>query len=275
MAEACRLPELARRLAPDLWNDYEQAMGVRDRKIGPPREWGPQIAADAEAFVERMLAERLHAFDTSDLRAASRYLPITSSWDLESWKRETADWPQQLAKLRQRRDAYERETRDVLRESALEVVSAKSARDLVRVLGKFFVVILKVEMTTPGSVVRATPKGGERRRLDRAEVLEAGIDLARNALTIDGTEFAMVEVEPAGAGDGEGRSRVEDGRKAPATDEAIAAWAVARQGELKAAGRKHGRDVVVPLVARNFGVKQDVVRLVWRNRPGAAGNKRR
>jgi hypothetical protein len=32
MAEPCRLPELARRLAPDLWSDYEQAIDVRDRK---------------------------------------------------------------------------------------------------------------------------------------------------------------------------------------------------------------------------------------------------
>lgn len=199
MAEACRLPELARRLAPDLWDAYQQAIDVHDRKSDPPPGWWPQIAADAEAFVERTLAERLHAFDTSDLWAASRYLPITSSWDLESWKKETADWPQKLAEFRQRRDAYESETRALLRETAAGVAAANFARDGVRVLGKFFVVLLRVSMTEPGCVVRATPKGGERRQLDRAELLEAGIDLARNALTIDGTLFLMVQVEPPAA----------------------------------------------------------------------------
>lgn len=264
------LRTLAERVAPDLWDAYRQAIDVHDRKSDPPPDWWPQIAADAEAFVERMLAERLRKFDTSDLWVASLHLRITSSWDLEAWKNATEDWPRQLAELRARRDAYESETRELLRETASSVVSAKSARDRVRVLGKLVAMLLRAGMTERGCVVRATPQGSARRVVDWAELREAVPDIAANALTIGGVVFSMVHVEPAGP------AEVADPavtKKERPTDQAIAAWAVAKQGELKATGRKHGRDVMVPLAAKHFGVKQDVVRLAWRLRPGTTGNK--
>lgn len=143
-----------------IWDAYRQAIDVHDRKSDPPPDWWPQFAADAEAFVERMLAERLRKFDTGDLWVTGLHLRITSSWE--------------------------------------------------------------------------------------------------------------VQVEPGGP------SEVADPavtKKERPTGQAIAARAVAKRGELKAAGREHGRDVMVPLAAKRFGVKQDVVRLAWRLRPSTTGNK--
>lgn len=187
--------DLAGLVDPDLRARYIQATDIRYRGTDPPAEWAPRIAAEAEAWAERTLAERLHSFDTSDLAVANEYLGINSSWDLESWKRETEDWPERLAELRRRRDDYERDQRLIIARDALAVASATCAEDETSALGKAFDLIVRASLVKPGCVVRATASGGRRRTLDWAELRAAIPDIPTNTLTIGGVVFSMVQVE--------------------------------------------------------------------------------
>ncbi len=260
---------------PDLWARYLQATDVHRRLgVAPPTEWAPRIAAEAEAWAEGMLVDRLHDFDTSDLAVANLYLGINSSWGLEAWKRQTKDWPERMAELRRRRDEYEREQRLALSKAAPAIAAAAWAEDEARALSKTIYQIVRASLVEPGCVVRATAPSGERRTLDWVELRAAIPDLPTNTLTIGGVVFSMVQVET--------QSPVvsKESAKPQLSDREIAALMTATQETLRAEGKKHGRNVIVSLMAEQLGMKQASLRLIWdrrhrwEDRPAADGASR-
>ena len=50
------------------------------------------------------------------------------------------------------------------------------------------------------------------------------------------------------------------------SDREIAALMIARQEALRAEGKKHGRNVIVSLMARQLEMKQASLRLIWDRR---------
>jgi hypothetical protein len=190
------LYELAPKVARIHCERRDEAVGVEDGRL-PPSEWGHELDDRRLEFIKRNLDIALGQFDSSDLFIAALFLGVSStSGEFEVWKLRNSDWQTRIARVRtERRREYEAEKRKILEDRAFSTVAGHMAGERKQQATEEIQLALRAALMDPKATVRATSNAGERRQLDRAEIVEAGIDHVRNRLEIRGSWWCDVEVE--------------------------------------------------------------------------------
>jgi hypothetical protein len=190
------LHELAPRVARIHCEQRDEAVDLQDSRL-PPSDWDHELDHRRLEFIERNFDIALEEFDSSDLFIAVLYLGVPgTSGAFEVWKHRNPDWETRISLVRtERRREYEAEKRKILEERAFSVVAGHMADERKQQATEEIQLALRAAMMDPEAKVRATSDAGERRQLDRAEIVEAGIDHVRNRLKIRGSWWCDVEVE--------------------------------------------------------------------------------
>ena len=172
MPQRLMLWELAPLVARALCEQRDEATGVQDGDLKPPAAWRPELKNRRLEYIKRELTIALEQFDSSD-----PFVATTS-----------------LAHARKRKE-YEAQKRKMVAKRAPRIVARLIANEKKQQATEEIQLALRAAMMDPETTVRATSEAGERRQLDRAEIVEAGIDHVRNRLEIRGNWWRDVEVE--------------------------------------------------------------------------------
>ena len=164
--------ELAPLVARALCEQRDEATGVQDGDLKPPAAWRPELKKRRLEFINRELTIALEQFDSSD-----PFVATTS-----------------LAHARKRKE-YEAQKRKMVGKRASDIVARLVANEKKQQATEEIQLALHAAMMDPKATVQATSEAGERRQLDRVEIVEAGIDHVRNRLEIRGSWWCDVEVE--------------------------------------------------------------------------------
>jgi hypothetical protein len=190
------LHELAPKVARIHCERRDEAVDVQDSRL-PPSDWDHELDNRRLEFIERNLDVALRDFDSSERFIAVLFLGVPgASGEFEVWKRRNSDWETRIARVRtERRKEYEAEKRKILEERAFSIVAGHMADERKQQATEEIQLALRAAMIDPEASVQATSDAGERRQLDRAEIVEAGIDHVRNTLEVRGSLWCNVEVE--------------------------------------------------------------------------------
>lgn len=197
MTTTYTLQELVERIELDRWNAWREAVDVLNRGFHPPESWSAEIAAGVQAYIDSEQAQRLQRYDTNDLVVFTVHTGIrmeahaVTNADLVAWKKATPNWPEQMAKWRERRAEYADDS--LVREQAPGIVTRRLAIAKAKALGEEIDKAVLKAITASDVVVRAGAVK-DRHEFSRLELREAAIDILRNTLTVDGIVFPRVEV---------------------------------------------------------------------------------
>lgn len=138
----------------------------------------------------------MNEFDVSDFLIAHTYFNVEgTSGSFDRWKAVTPDWSERIAKARLgNRQQYENAQQQTLPAHVREVITGQLADVRAKAAGSCVMKAVRAAMTEANVVVRATPEKGERRQLDRAELLAALIGGDLGMLELDGVKWRHVEV---------------------------------------------------------------------------------
>jgi hypothetical protein len=191
------LHELAAKVARGHCERRDQAIAVLNGEEPPPPEWAGELQERRERYVDRELDIARKDFVT-ETTGAPRSLEERAVW-LRQGETRASRLAQAEAKWQQKHEAR---TRAWAEARAGEIAAGNLAQELADKATEAILHALGSAMMDQGAEVWATPEGGERRRLDRAEIAEAEIDFItdswsgrpRNRLKIRGRLWCDVEV---------------------------------------------------------------------------------
>lgn len=268
------LEELAVRLVPvafKRWRALSEILsGARDRSLRHIKNQDRREVAVRRPW-RRRLIERAKLDDwllpkgdhgqtgTGSLRAKLR-----ATEDLKTRQKLVVEEARRRARAEVREQSRTRleRARDQLGRSVLTAVSDALRAAGTRVSGT------EVRQTVGGVVL------SERAEIAPDRLVHAHIDILAGSLTEGGRQWRQVTVHlgqmPAGGGPLVASTKES---ALQATDEAIVAWMLDKQMELKGKAEKHGRDKLVRLAMKHFDAKQDAVRQAWDGRGHARKRK--
>ena len=197
----------------------------------------------------------------------------------------TLDWFQtklcEAADLKIRQKLIVEEARHQARSEIRELsrTRLKRARDRAgrNALSAVSAALRANETSVSGIEVRPALVGtapGERGEIAAEHLVHAHFDILAGSLTEGGRQWRLVTVHrgqmlaACGAQVASAKAATSE-----ATDQAIVAWMLDKQEELKGKQERRGRDKLLSLAMKHFGVKQDVVRRAWDGRSGAPKRK--
>lgn len=262
------LEELALRLVPEAFAKWrvlsEVLSGARDRpsrhienqdrrEVAVRRPWRNRLIERAKLDDQLLPKGERGQTSTSSLRAELRMAE-----DLKTRQKLVIEEARRRARAEVREQSRSRlkRARDRLGRRVLTAVSDALRAAGTRVSG------IEVRQTLGGPVL------GERAEIALDHLVYSDIDILAGSLSEGGRQWCQVTVQ-LGPKPVISAVQEEGDAKEPApqaTDQAMAAWMIKMQMELKAKGEDHGRDMLLPLARKHFSVKNEVVRRAWDRR---------